>query len=348
MSRRFYCAGVIILCFVFGANPCRAAMVEGLVVDRSTGAGLPDVKIVVAASGKSWEVPVRTSNDGVFRIDLSAGLAPPDLETEVVYLNFSKEKYIDHVRMCRDPQRRLVFRGVKAEMVAIEKHAGSGPPASGPTAAGRDSASRRLYLTPYRIYGNDTARAEAAQQINERLPFHLRRGIITHIQALQIPNPPADVALDRLPPGIDGADYESVKEFGMQNDALAVIRGEGALIPGNGHALELTSEFLILPSLPDFRAGSLYVDDRISQADMSPARLSGSLREAWGANTVLAIALQETQDAVREKDAAIRKQRLQRARGYLVAEKRRAGAGSDILVRQIDSLLTVVDREIAK
>lgn len=342
-------AWAIVFVLLSGVNPCSGATAEGRVVDRSTGAALSDVRIVVTASGKSWGVPSPTPADGAFRIDLSAGFTPRELETEVVNLEFSRDKYRPLARMWRSSQKgRFEIKGVKVEMEPDKLSSGSGDPIVRAPAPDRRSASKRLYLVPYRIYGDGTTEAEAARQINERLPFHLKRGIITHIQALQLSNPPADVALDGLPPGVDSADYDRVREFGIENDALAVIRGEGALIRDNGHALELTSEFLILPSLPDFRAGSLYVDDRISQEDMSPTRLSGSLREAWGANTVLAIALQETQDAFGEKDAAARKQRFQRARNYLFAEKRRAGPGSDILVRQIESLLTIVEQEMAK
>jgi hypothetical protein len=177
------------------------------------------------------------------------------------------------------------------------------------------------------------------------LKFHLKRGINTHLQSLEIdPLLSEEVGVSTMPVSVDSANTEKVRAYGSELNALAVVSGLGAVrqdIAGQ-RVVEVSSEYLIIPSMAQFQPRTIYVDDSFLVEQLQSARLIESLHQLWGQNTVLALTLREARVAFPNKDKA----KLQKARNYLIAERARAGPGSQLIVRQIEALLTLIDKEL--
>ncbi len=322
-------------------NGLHAAPISGSVVDGSTKKGVPGVTIKALLSGKTWTPPEGTAADGSFSFELTEGFSPTELDTEFLNLEFNKPGFRKATRMRRARQRGLFIIGdlrVRLEALAADNDT---PTDTIPVET--ENSPRRIFHGAYALFGDNVdAAGSSLENLNQRLPRHLRRGIITHLQQLQLP---ANIELDPVPADIEPSNSIKLRAFARSNDALAVILGEAEMIiSDSGEAIELASEYRIIPLLPGFQPGTLYVDDRIPKADFRPSRLSRSLSKTWGATTVFALALYETRAAMEESDPGKKRQRLNSAESYLKAQK-----GSltthDILNQQIDGLLALIEQE---
>lgn len=326
----------LLLCSALRADP-----ISGSVIDDITKQGIPGVTIRALLSGNTWLVPDGTAADGSFIFELSEGFAPETLDTDFLNLEFDKAGYRKATRMRRAQERgRFIVNRLQIRLEPMEADRGSS--ADTPPAISEESP-RRIFHSAYDLFGGNTDDpGSSLTELNRRLPRHLRRGIITHLQQLQLP---ANIALDPVPADIEQSDSIKLRMFAKSNDALAVILGEAELTVSDGiEAIELASEYRIIPLLPGFQPGTLYVDDRIPKSDFHPSRLSQSLSKTWGGTTVFAMALYETRAAMAQTDPEKKNAGLNRAESFLKAQKGNL-SGNDILNRQIDDLLALIERE---
>ena len=316
------------------AGPLGAATVTGTVVEHGSEAPLAGAAIEVVLSGKNRRIPRPTGTDGRFDFALRPLFSSEDLDTEILYLRFTKTGYSPHV-VSRRTRTRGVF-DISNVRIVMEPVRGDEPTPAAPA-----NGVKRIFHAPYDLYAGSSGSRSVLDQLNERFPRHLRRGIVTHLQSLRLP---ADVTIVELPEDLRDQDSVAVRRFARRQDALAVIQGEAELIDEDGRQfVELASEYRIVPDLPDFKPGTLHVDDRIPPEEIRPSRLSKSLSKTWGGSTVFAMALREVHQAMQELDPAKRRERLEIAERFLKAQQRELPR-DDILNIQIEELADVIEQ----
>lgn len=325
----------LIIVVVSGFNVL-ADPLSGRVVDIADKQPLADVSIDIILSGVTRTLAQPTKGNGAFLIKLSEMFSQEELNTNILYLRFKKKGYLP-VTVNRRFQHRGVFK-VKDLEIPLEGVSSTIPEGTDNQEGGTDGL-RRIFHGNYALYGSNAESPVNLNELNQRLPRHLRRGIITHLQSLDLS---VQVALDELPAEMQQADSLALSGYAKKMDALALIKGEAELImEENGEVVEMVSEYRVIPELPEFHPGILYVDDVIPADRIRPSQLSGNLSKIWGGNTVFALALYETREAMKETDEQAKKARLDTAELYLKAQHKNLQAG-DILKRQIEELMELI------
>jgi hypothetical protein len=328
-----------LLLAMFVAPGAMAETFSGQVIAEDDGQAVAGVEIEVILSGEARTLARTTDADGRFEARLRDLFSNPALDTEFIAMRLRKPGFLTYV-FTRRTRERGVF-GIDGVVIRLERDDASSAP--DPALGGREGP-RRIFHRDYALFAVDDDAAARLDQLNARLPRHLRRGIITHLQGLSLP---ADVTLDALPEAMQAADSVARRRFAVEQDALAVIEGEAELVDDNGEAVvEMVSEFRIVPQLPALRPGTLHVDDVIPADRIRPSQLSRQLSRAWGSTTVFAIALQETRKALAEPDPAQRRQRLELAQRFLKAQQRDL-PGDDILRQQFVELAAIIEEALA-
>lgn len=315
------------------ANP-----ITGRVIDIADEQPLADVSINISLSGVTRTLAQPLKENGAFSIKLNEMFSQEVLDTNVLYLQFSKTGYLT-VTVQRRTKHRGVFeiRDLEIRLEGLSS-TGSKPAGNQPGVA---DGLRRILHGSYALFGSSAESSINLNELNQRLPRHVRRGIITYLQRMNLP---VQVALDKLPAEMQQADSLALNKYAKEMDALAVIKGEAELfIEDNKEFVEMASEYRIVPELANFHPGILYIDDVIPADRIRPSRLSGNLSKIWGGNTVFALALYETREAMKETDGQIKAARLNTAEQYLKAQKENL-QGGDILKGQIEELISFIDR----
>jgi hypothetical protein len=144
---------------------------------------------------------------------------------------------------------------------------------------------------------------------------------------------------------LESAGTDKGRAVGMELNALAVIGGRIFGQETDEKApLEVTSEFAIIPVAGPFLPWTLFVDDRLPRNMLQSSGLYKRLNKIWGGNTVLALSVLEVRQAIEKNDRLA----LNRARNYLLAEKKEAGPEDVSLVQQIDALLGFIESKLKK
>jgi hypothetical protein len=320
----------------------QAAVVTGRVVDQATGHALAGVRVVVelSGSGRSVTLPAETDAIGAFAFDPAQHFSTPERDTEGLSLSFSREGYRGLTKVRRLPARgdfRIPLLEFRLEPLAV--HPGQTCADEGRLLPLRSQEGRTLFVVPYEV-----GPSERSREFNDRLLLTLKRRIQTHLQELNVDARIGEVGLRSLPEKLTAADTERIRACGGALNALAVAAGSVITPSGAGSELEVESEYVIIPSLPRFRPGSLSIDDRIPREGLTAAQLGRRLDTLWGRGTLLALAVVEARDALAAGDRA----RLEKARSWLVAERAQTGAGNETLVQSIAELLRLIDQELAR
>jgi hypothetical protein len=314
------------------------AVVAGRVVDHSTAAALPGVRVVVelSGSGRSIALPAGTDAAGSFSFDPAQLFTPQERDTEGLALTFSKDGYRELTKV-----RRLPGRG-DFRVGALEFGLEPAAPPPGEACADADELlplrsreGRTLFVVPYDVG------ADRSREFNDRLLLTLKRRIQTHLQELNVESGVADVGLRALPEKVAAADTETIRACGGTLNALAVAAGT---VTPAGAEMQVESEYVIIPALPGYRPGSLSIDDRIPGEGLTATQLARRVDALWGRGTLLALAAAEARDALAAHDGS----RLERARSWLVAERAQTGRGNETLVQSIAELLRRIDEELAR
>jgi hypothetical protein len=334
-SRPWLAATVVLA----AATAAAQTVVSGRVLDHASGAALSGVRVVVelSGSGRSVALPAATGAGGAFAFDPARLFTAQECDTEGLSLSFSKDGYRDLTKVRRLPARGDFHVGpleFRLEPAAV-------PP--GRTCADEDKLlplrsqeGRTLFVVPYEVEPSEHAR-----EFNDRLLLTLKRRIQTHLQELNVESGVADVGLRSLPEKVAAADTETIRACGGSLNALAVAAGT---VTPAGSEVEVESEYVIIPTLPRFRPGSLSIDDRIPLEGLSASALGRRLDALWGRGTLLALAVAEARDALAAHDTP----RLERARSWLVAERAQTGRGNETLVQSIAELLRHIDEELGR
>ena len=317
----------------------QAAVVTGRVVDQASGAALAGVRVAVelSGSGRSVALPAATDASGAFTFDPAQHFSSSERDTEGLSLTFSKEGYRGLTKV-----RRLPGRGdfrvppLEFRLEPLTAQPGQTCADGGRLLPLRSQEGRTLFVVPYEV-----GPSERSREFNDRLLLTLKRRIQTHLQELNVEAGVGDVGLRSLPEKLAAADTERIRACGGTLNALAVAAG--TVTPsGSGAELEVESEYVIIPSLPSFRPGSLSIDDRIPLEGLTAAQLGRRLDTLWGRGTLLALAVVEARDALAARD----RPRLEKARSWLVAERAQTGAGNETLMHSIAELLRLIDKEL--
>jgi len=317
----------------------QTAVVTGRILDHTSGAALAGVRVVVelSGSGRSVTLPAATGANGSFAFDPAQLFTAQERDTEGLSLSFSKEGYRDLTKVRRLPARGDFRLG--ALEFGLEPAAAQGARTcadAGELLSLRSQEGRTLFVVPYEVQP-----PERSREFNDRLLLTLKRRIQTHLQELNVDSGVADVGLRSLPEKVAAADTETIRACGGSLNALAVAAGT---VTPAGSAVEVESEYVIIPTLPRFRPGSLSIDDRIPLEGLSASALGRRLDVLWGRGTLLALTVAEARDALAARD----RPRLERARSWLVAERAQTGQGNETLVHSIAELLRTIDEELAR
>jgi hypothetical protein len=318
----------------------QTAVVNGRVLDQVSGAGLAGVRVVVelSGSGRSVTLPATTDASGAFVFDPAQHFSASERDTRFS-LSFSKEGYRGLTKV-----RRLPGRGdFRLSPLELRLEPQAAP--AGRTCAHEDKLlplrsqeGRTLFVVPYEV-----GPSERSREFNDRLLLTLKRRIQTHLQELNLEAGTAEVGLRSLPEKVAAADTETIRACGGVLNALAVAAG--TVTPSAaGSEITVESEYVIIPSLPSFRPGSLSIDDRIPLEGLTASGLGRRLDALWGRGTLLALAVVEAKNALAARD----KVRLERARSWLVAERAQTGPGNETLLQSIAELVRLIDQDLAR
>lgn len=318
-----------------------AATIDGIVKGAAGQGPLAGVTVVVEASGKKVVLSHPTSSDGRFVFDPDTLFTADELDTYALNLNFTKVDYRNVVRVLRSQQRgRFNYQGLR---VTMERTVGS----SAIDTAHRETIEqnkstegRTLFFVPYTLDVMDGV--SDPKSFHRLFSFHLKRGINTHLQSLGVDAALLDVSVVNMPVKVDAGNTEQVRAYGLALNALGIISGFG--LQSDTQELGVSSQYILIPTMADFRLPTLYVDDNFQSGELHSTRLFERLNTLWGQNTVLALSLREIQTSLGNNDMT----GLHLARQYLMAEKRRAGPDSTLLVSHIDALVKWIDRRLGQ
>ena len=315
------------------------------VVRATDGSAIEGVAIEVVAGFTRKQLPQPTDKDGAFAFEPQALFSRDDLLAGALTLQLAKTDYRPVNRLVRATDGS--FATTAAREFTMERIAGAEVLDAAERAKLeqlKSRSGRTLFLVPYNFA--DLAVVGNAGTINSRLKFHLKRGIVTHLQAVAAGSGLDDVEVELMPVDVGELAGERLRAYANALNALAILRGITSVDSSAGAPTVLVeSEFLIIPDLPQFRPATLYVDDTLPADSLrGSARLFEQLSKLWGSSTSLALAVREAEKSLRSGD----KRGLEQARTLLAAEKAQAPAGGAAIVGQIDALLLVVDRELGK
>jgi hypothetical protein len=332
---RHRAAVLVLLSMMIFCVPTAAVSIEGHVVDAADETPLADVSIEIEASGVRKTLPQKTADTGQFSIDPADLFSAYELKTYALYLTFAKEGYGPVIRVLKTEQNLTVKLGNLAATPRIEKEV---------LQALRRNKSRTgttLYMVPY-ILESDS-QAPNAERINRTLKFHLKRGINSHLQSLETDTAPPDVGITTMPVDIETGNTEQVRAYGKELNALAIVGGMGFVHDSaDDAAVDVSSEYVIIPAVSKFQPNAIYVDDHFPLKKLQSSLLFERLHKLWGQNTVVALSLVEVKKALENGDRT----GLERALDYLNAEKKQVGPDSDALVKYIDALTTIIKEEL--
>jgi hypothetical protein len=317
----------------------QTTVVTGRVVDLATGLALSGVRVVVelSGSGRSVALPAPTDASGSFTFDPARHFSAPERDTEGLSLSFSKDGYRGLTKVRRLPGRGDFRVGpLEFRLEPLAAAAGGTCADADKLLPLRSQEGRTLFVVPYEV-----GPSERSREFNDRLLLTLKRRIQTHLQELNVELGVAEVGLRSLPEKVAAADTETIRACGGSVNALAVAAGTVTPV---GSEVEVASEYVIIPSLPRFRPGSLSIDDRIPREGLSASGLSRRLDALWGRGTLLALAIVEAREALAARDRA----RLEKARSWLIAERAQTGPGNETLVQSIAELLRHIDEELVR
>jgi len=316
------------------------ATVGGTVESTAGGNPISGVAITVEASGKSFILPNMTDSLGHFSFDPATTFTEDERNTIGLNLYLSKKDFRAATYVIRFSEPGLSSH--KERSFTMERITGDTAIDSSAKQAIQASKSvdgRSLFFVPYEFDPSDTD--PELKRFNRTFTFHLKRGINTHLQSLEMDVTPSDIGVVDMPINIGTGNTERVRAYGVALNALGVVSLD-MLQADDTQSLAVVSGYVVIPSGPDAPLNTLYVDDYFKAGELHSTRLFERLNDLWGINTVLALSLRNIQAYLSDNDD----NHLQVARQYLMAEKKLAGPNSGRLVRDIDKLVNWIDERL--
>jgi len=349
----------ILLPMMIFCVPAAAARLEAHVVDGANGKLLAGVHIEIKASGQSKSLPQKTSDYGKFSIDPTEHFTAEELDTYVITLIFSKEGYKKTTLKWVTPQRGNFqpgnFWSEKTENLTVELFYIIDEPVFTELQKVKSKNGTTLYMMPYLPDEPESkSQAKYAKKINRNLMKNLRRGINPHLQSLETDGGQPEVGLRKWPSKVEIGtdDMELIRSYGKEINALAVFSGSvGAVFEGSVgdeekvDMLPVDSHYSIIPEIPEFQI-SFDIEDNFSLKQPLARHLHKHLDKLWKHNTVLALSLMEIKNALIKREHDEKREGLERARDYLIAERKRVGPDNEDnedLVKDFDRLMAIIE-----
>jgi hypothetical protein len=310
---------------------------SGRVISSADGAPLAGVELRAEYRGLQ-RAAATSDQEGRFRIDAVAVFATRVKPGEPVMLSVAKPGFVGASKLVRIGDTTEI----RIELAAASDTALDLAERAKLEALLRAGARGALFLVPYQLPAG--AGGLASDQLSERLRANLERAIVTHVQSSGLISTGGRMALVMLPiePGKDAA---RLKMYGAQLSALAVISGFGALEEVGGRSqVVMSSTYVVVPQVPSLDSPIIYVDDVLPPEQLGSPRLWERLSKLWGRSTVVALGMRE----FREAQASGDRERLQKIRAYLVGERASAGPGNEQFLVQLNALIALVDKELAR
>ena len=330
------------------------AAAQAPAVDGRVAFGPGDTPVVGATVSVEYGAKLRqaaatTDGNGRFRLDLATlfpgyvarlpdvtlGFAKPDHEPVVRILPCAPAGDVD----CRDL------------LVRMPRLAGGAALSDGERALLdplRRPGGTTIFLMPYLI-GGDAGTGDVDLDI---LAWSLHRIINTGLQESAFNSddpllePPPEIGITTITDlAVKRSDTERLRQIGEFVEALAIVGGFG-LPAGTAQpdTVRLSSHYFVVPELPRFRTGTLFIDDQVPAARLNSPDLYEQLSDNWALHTLLALSIRQIRTASAGRDAAA----LRQVHGRLVAKRAEYGADEQAKVRPLSRLIAIVDGELTR
>lgn len=214
-----------------------------------------------------------------------------------------------------------------------------------PTGQPQDSSSLGLtiFIIPYTLYGQgaDTI----AEGFNQDLPGIVHHLILAYKSQLDISTAQVDISVEivdnkTIGNPVTAAQGERIRRLGHQLKALAVIAGDGEIVPGNNgeDQIDLTSIFRTIPAYRDLGVIMQPINDQLPARRASPSRIANQMHDLWGKQAVLSYVLQRlaTHQGEWQSDEL-------KSLADLLIEVRNTMANDDQLLQPLQDLLAYVE-----
>jgi hypothetical protein len=302
-----------------GANLAGAAGISGQVKDGSDGVS----GVVISAEWRDSGRRVLSTSDqsGSFSIDLPADVAG----SKTVTLFFEKPAYRSETRRLFMTTGGLPLPSeLEVNLVSDKQSASTKEFETFSQAVSREG--RTLFFIPYTLKADNPS--EAGGQLNKNLPEGIKFGVLTRLNSIGYRK---TISVDRIDAHIDAANTEKVRILGQYLNALAIVtgRGELRLDASKQRIFDVSSEFVLPAGSGEEATSDSYVEDLISEADLSNPHLGQALNEEWAHRTLIAIADKELRNRA---DPA-------RIIEYLAAAKLRAASENE--KSEIDAMISL-------
>lgn len=327
----------------------QAPTLEGRVAFGPGNTPVADAKVGVEYGAKIRQAAVETDAAGRFRLDLAVLFPGYVARLPDVTLSFEKPDHEPVVRVlpcapaggvdCGDLLVRMP-RLAGGAGLSIDERALLDPL--------RRPGGTTIFLMPYLIGG-----APGTDDVDlDVLAWSLHRVINTGLQESAFNSddpllkPPPEIGITTITDlAVKRSDTERLRQIGEFVEALALVGGFGRPAgSAQPDAVRLSSHYFVVPQLPRFRTGTLFIDDQVPTARLNSPDLYEQLSDNWALHTLLAISIRQIQAASAGDDAMA----LRQVHGRLVAKRAEYGADEQAKVRPLSRLIAIVDGELSR
>jgi hypothetical protein len=326
VNRRAPLTSLLTLGLFFLSSPASPCELTGSV--KSNAVPLANATVTMTQGGKVV-TSTTTSADGTYK--LAYPEFPQQLRAAVVSVD---------VPGFTEDRRNLFRRGnsrcleVTVSHVVLEK--------SSETPADFSMLGQTIFISSYALYGNNTD--TIADRFNRDLPNIIHHKILAYKSSLGQVTSDVDISVIRLAEPVTPAEGERMFRLGHMHNALAVIAGDGELMPSpqDGDVFSLTSVFRTIPIYADVRIGIQPIIDQIPVRNASPSHLANGLQDYWGKQAMLSFVLQR----LATHQGSWNAQELNHLSDILI-DVRNTMQSEDRLLDVTNQLLQIVDAEHA-
>lgn len=326
-DRRHFC---LLIAGLLAGDLFAQCQLSGLV--ESQDVPLENAVVVISRAGTEIAREI-TQADG--RFSLTYASFPSTLQAAAVTVK--AQGYVTDIRQ--------FFRGNDACLqitnheVVLESEQ-SGAPSSG------SSTGYTIFIVPYTLYGQGSE--TIAERFNQDLPGIVHHRILAYKTLLNVSTVQVDISVENVDsqivdPPVTAAQGERIRRLGFQLNALAVIAGDGDVMPAaNGDdQIEITSVFRTIPAYGNQAIMMQPISDQLPASQASPGRIAGQMQDLWGKQAMLSYVLQR----LATHQGEWQKAELESLAGLLI-EVRNTMTGDDRLLQPLQGLLTALEAEI--
>jgi hypothetical protein len=327
--------------------------IKGTVITEVLETPVEGASVDIEAGGNLKLGAAVTDAAGGFQIDLAKLFNHLTLKGRTIIFKFTKQGYAENVTHweCKSVAPRDYYH-LRIKLVPL--HGSSALTAEEQKKLDPHVSSRRghtLFLLPYEI----TSTSGSNYVINiKNLAITLMRAINTHVTGLPMASsrgvvkPFIDISIKPIEVQVEATNTEKIRRYGMHLNALAMVSGYGNVERGESgkDMAHITSHYCTILSFPEFPSTILAIDDTAPAELLNSIKLSENLSRVWRSYTLLAVCLNEFEQAKQVEAKPDRERRLKNVRTYLLNELADLGADEQLRMSEIEKLLELVDQEL--